>query len=107
MTPTLTTLSDGTAAFIDEGGSLNCFYRSALILSTYLKVDFTDKEDDFDAISWRLFYKFTSLTLHYSIYNGVSLFPTNTYAALKEPAKAALQLANAVKNKLAFSEKNK
>mgnify|MGYP001167414409 FL=1 len=43
------------------------------------------------------------MTLHYSIYNGVSLFPTKTRDALSKDNKAVVELANALEEKF-FNE---
>jgi hypothetical protein len=41
-----------------------------------------------------------AITLHYSIYNGISLFPTKTRDALNKDNKAVVDLANLIEAKL-------
>jgi hypothetical protein len=69
-------------------------------LSDDLQVNFTSKEDDFDAISWSFVMGHHELTLQYSIYNGISMFPTKTKDARKRDNKAVVELANVLEGKL-------
>ena len=61
---------------------------------------FKNKEDDFDAISWEFLLNHHELTLHYSIYNGISVFPTKTKDARRRDNKAVVELANMIRGKL-------
>lgn len=100
MSLTLRTTFGCTEAVLDSGGSLRCFYRIATLLSDQFSVAFTRKEDDFDAISWHFCLNKYALTLQYSIYNGITLFPTKLCAARKRENKAVVQLARVLQEKL-------
>ena len=103
MSLTLRTTLGCTEAVIADDGGLKEFYRVANILSQDLDVNFSHKEDDFDTIDWEFRFKGHNITLHYSIYNGVSLFPTKTRDALSKDNKAVVELANALEEKF-FNE---
>ncbi len=100
MSLTLRTTLGCTEAVIDGDGGLKRFYQVADILQDQLKVSFINKEDDFDAISWDFHLGHYSLTLHYSIYNGISMFPTKTKDARRRDNKAVVELANVLEGKL-------
>jgi|SRR5688572_19233227 len=100
MSLTLRTTLGCTEAVIDGDGGLKRFYQIASILTDHLNVAFTNKEDDFDAISWDFQLKNYLLTLQYSIYNGISLFPTRTKDARKRDNEAVVELANVLEGKL-------
>lgn len=99
MSLTLRTTLGCTEAVIADNGGLKEFYRVANILSQDFNVSFSHKEDDFDTIDWEFRFKGHNMTLHYSIYNGVSLFPTKTRDALSKDNKAVVELANALEEK--------
>ncbi|MEI9811018.1 MAG: hypothetical protein WDO16_25795 [Bacteroidota bacterium] len=100
MSLTLRTSLGCTEAIIADDGGLKRFYQVADILTDTFRVNFTNKEDDFDAIDWEFKFKGHQLTLHYSIYNGISLFPTKTRDALNKDNKAVVDLANLIEAKL-------
>ena len=100
MSLTLRTTLGCTEAVIDGDGGLKRFYQIADILSDDLKVAFINKEDDFDAISWDFTMGHNELTLQYSIYNGICLFPTKTKDARKKENNAVVELANVIQGKL-------
>ena len=100
MSLTLRTTLGCTEAVIDDDGGLKRFYQIADILSDDLQVNFTNKEDDFDAINWDFHLGHHELTLQYSIYNGISMFPTKTKDARKRDNKAVVELANVLEGKL-------
>ena len=100
MSLTLRTTLGCTEAVIDDDGSLKRFYQIADILAVDLKVNFSNKEDDFDAISWEFSLGHHQLTLQYSIYNGISVFPTKTKDARRRDNKAVVELANVLEGKL-------
>lgn len=100
MSLTLRTTLGCTEAVITDDGGLKQFYDVANILSNEFRIRFTNKEDDFDSIDWEFKFKGHYLTLHYSIYNGISLFPTKTRDALSKDNKAVVELANLVQTKL-------
>ena len=100
MSLTLRTTLGCTEAVIDDDGGLKRFYQIASIMSDDLKIHFIHKEDDFDAISWDFHMGHHELTLQYSIYNGISVFPTKTKDARKRDNKAVVELANVLEGKL-------
>jgi hypothetical protein len=100
MSLTLRTDLGCTEAVIDDDGELNRFYLIADILRTDLEVDFTNKEDDFDNINWDFSFGKHLITLCYSIYNGISLFPTKMQEASKRANEAVVELANVLEGKL-------
>lgn len=89
-----------TEAIIDDDGGLKRFYQVADILNNDFHVDFKQKEDDFDNIDWNFYYHGSNLTLHYSIYTGVSIYPTFTANASKGENKAVVELASVLQGKL-------
>jgi hypothetical protein len=100
MSLTLRTTLGCTEAVIDDDGGLKRFYQIADIISDYLKVNFISKEDDFDAISWQFMMGHHELTLQYSIYNGISVFPTKTKDARKKDNKAVVDVATMLQTRL-------
>jgi hypothetical protein len=100
MSLTLRTTLGCTEAVIDGDGGLKRFYQIADILTDDLQIVFTKKEDDFDAISWDFTLGHHHLTLQYSIYNGISVFPTRTKDARRKDNKAVVELANVLEGKL-------
>lgn len=103
MSLTLRTNLGCTEAVIADDGGLKRFYQVAGILSEDLKIKFSNKEDDFDTIDWEFRFKGHNLTLHYNIYNGISIFPTKTRDALNKDNKAVVELAGVLEGKL-FNE---
>ncbi|MFM2139224.1 MAG: hypothetical protein RJA57_1531 [Bacteroidota bacterium] len=100
MSLTLRNTLGCTEAVISDDGGLKQFYTAADILSRELQVKFINKEDDFDAIDWEFHYKGRALTLRYSIYTGISLFPTKTRDAMSKENKAVVELAGILEEKL-------
>ncbi len=100
MSLTLRTTLGCTEAIIADDGGLKEFYRVANILSQDFDVKFSHKEDDFDTIDWDFRFKGHNITLHYSIYNGVSIFPTKTKDALNKDNKAVVELAGVIEARM-------
>jgi hypothetical protein len=100
MSLTLRTTLGCTEAVIDDDGGLKRFYQVADILSGDLQIKFSNKEDDFDTIDWEFRFKGHNLTLHYNIYNGISVFPTKTSGADVKDNKAVVELANVLEGRL-------
>ena len=65
-----------TEAIIDDDCGYEKFYTSADLLEKNFNLTFTKKLDDFDTLYWDFEYLGSKLTLHYNIYLGVSVFPT-------------------------------
>lgn len=97
---TLRTTLGCTEAIISDDGGLKRFYQVAGILSDSFRINFTNKEDDFDAIDWEFKFKGHQMTLHYSIYTGISLFPTRAHEAVLKDNKAVEELAILIDEKL-------
>ena len=100
MSLTLRTNFGCTEAVISDDGGLKRFYQVAAVLSDEMKIKFSNKEDDFDTIDWDFRFKGHNLTLHYSIYTGISIFPTKTRDALNKDNKAVVELASVLEAKL-------
>ncbi len=107
MTLTLRTTFGCTEAIIDAEGNLKRFYQIADILSDELNVTFIHKEDDIDALNWDFTIHQYHLTLHYSIYNGISIFPTKTKDARKRENNAVIELAHILEGKLVTADMRK
>ena len=107
MSLTLRTNLGCTEAVIADDGGLKQFYQVADILSRDFNVNFSHKEDDFDTIDWEFKFKGHSLTLHYNIYNGISIFPTKTRDALNKDNKAVVELAGVLEVKLFNQDLNR
>ena len=71
----LKTNSGCTEAVIDDNCGISKFYSIASTLSDDLKVKFLNQIDDADSLDWDFKYKRIFLTLHYNIFNGVSIVP--------------------------------
>jgi hypothetical protein len=71
----LKTDNGGTEAVIDDNCGISKFYSIASTLSKELKVKFLNQVDDTETLDWDFTYKKNFLTLHYSIFNGVSILP--------------------------------
>jgi hypothetical protein len=99
MSLTLRTSLGCTEVIIADDGSLSLFYHVAGIIND-LRIKFVRKEDEFDSINWDFKFKGHNLTLHYNIYNGISVFPTRTSGADVKDNKAVVELANVLEGKL-------
>ena len=106
MSLTLRTTLGCTEAVIADDGGLKRFYQVADILTDSFSIRFTSKHDDFDAIDWDFKFKGHHLTLHYSIYNGISIFPTKIQAAVNKDNRAVVMLATLIESKL-FNQDNR
>ena len=107
MSLTLRTTFGCTEAVLDDDGSLKRFYQVADLLKELFGIQFINKEDDFDAINWDFFLARHRLTLHYSIYNGVSIFPTKTKDARRRENNIVVELASVLQEKLRLSDGRK
>ena len=100
MSLTLRTDFGCTEAIIDDDCGLKRFYEVADILSDEMDIRFTQKQDDFETLSWNFIYKNLPLTLHYNIYTGISIFPQKFREAARNENEAVVELAHYVENKL-------
>jgi hypothetical protein len=74
----LTTPYGATEAVIDDNCGVSKFYAIAGTLANDLQVRFLNQVDETDNLDWDFKYKDQLLTLHYNIFNGVSIFPQPT-----------------------------
>jgi hypothetical protein len=95
-----------TEVVISDDGGLKQFYHVADLLSQELGIKFLNKEDDFDTIDWEFKFKGQFLSLHYNIYNGITIFPTKTRDALNKENKAVVELAGMLEGKLLNERRN-
>ncbi|MET0242156.1 MAG: DUF3630 family protein [Flavitalea sp.] len=100
MSLTLRTDFGCTEAIIDDECGLKRFYEVANILSDDLQIQFQNKEDDFDTLTWDFRYKGHILTLHYNIYTGISVYPRKFREALKKENEAVIEVASFLETKL-------
>ena len=71
----LKTINGGTEAVIDDNCGISKFYAIASTLASELRVNFLNQIDDADTLDWDFKYHGQFLTLHYNIFNGVSIYP--------------------------------
>lgn len=67
---------------INEYSSLQQFYSFTTTLSQSKRVKFISKNDDADNIDWNFKYRKKPLMLQYNIYNGISLYSSDTNEVL-------------------------
>ncbi|MEO6406273.1 MAG: DUF3630 family protein [Ferruginibacter sp.] len=89
----LKTNSGGTEAVIDDNCGVTKFYAIAKTLADHLQIQFMNQVDDTDTLDWDFKYKDQFLTLHYNIFNGVSIFPQQVLQAKKQN-NAVREVAN-------------
>jgi hypothetical protein len=100
MSLTLRTDFGCTEAIIDDDCGLKRFYEVANILTDDLEIKFTNKEDDFDTLTWDFVFKNHILTLHYNIYTGISIYPRKFREALRKENEAVVEVASYLEKKL-------
>lgn len=64
-----------TEAVIDDNCGISKFYLIADTLEEELNVHFLNQVDDAETLDWDFEYKDNYMTLHYNIFNGVSILP--------------------------------
>ena len=82
----------GTEAVIDDNCGISKFYLIADTLADELNVKFLNQVDDAETLDWDFQYKSFYLTLHYNIFNGVSILPQSHTSKNKEEY-AVLEIA--------------
>lgn len=75
MSYQLKTTNGGTEAVIDDNCGISKFYAIATTLADDLQVKFLNQVDDAESLDWDFQYRGQFLTLHYHIFNGVSIYP--------------------------------
>jgi len=93
MSLTLRTDFGCTEAIIDDDCGLKRFYEVANILLDDLKIRFSNKQDDFDTLTWNFSYKGHVLTLYYNIYTGISIYPHKAKEAPRKDNDAVIEVA--------------
>jgi hypothetical protein len=94
----LKTNNGATEAVIDDNCGISKFYAIATTLAEDLQVKFLNQIDDAETLDWDFQYKDYFLTLHYSIFNGVSIFPQQV-KSVKKDNKAVMEVANYLERK--------
>ena len=100
MSLTLRTDFGCTEAIIDDDCGLKRFYEVANILSDDLDVRFSNKQDDFDTLTWDFPFRGYTLTLHYNIYTGISIYPRKFREAPRRENDAVIEVARFLEKKL-------
>lgn len=93
MSYQLKTKTGGTEAVIDDNCGISKFYAIAHTLAEQLQVIFLNQVDDSETLDWDFKYKGQFLTLHYNIFEGVSIFPQQIKSA-KIESTAVLEVAH-------------
>ncbi len=94
----LKTQTGATEAVIDDNCGISKFYAVANALAEELQVQFMNQVDDADTLDWDFKYKEQFLTLHYNIFNGVSIYPQQTENK-KNRNKLVMEVANFLERK--------
>jgi len=89
----LKTKSGGTEAVIDDNCGITKFYAIANTLAEHLQIQFMNQVDDAETLDWDFKYKDQLLTLHYNIFNGVSIYPQQL-VNVKNDDKAVMEVAH-------------
>jgi len=89
----LKTNSGGTVAVIDDNCGISKFYAIASTLADELKINFLRKTDEGETLYWDFKYKKFFLTLHYNIFNGVSILP-GSHDDNEKSNRMVLEIAN-------------
>lgn len=89
----LKTQSGATEAVIDDNCGISKFYAIANTLAEHLQVQFMNQVDDADTLDWDFKYKDQFLTLHYNIFNGVSIYPQRLKSKQQEN-QLVMEVAN-------------
>ena len=94
----LKTQSGNTEAVIDDNCGISKFYAIAETLTAELKINFSRQVVDIETLDWDFHYKDQLLTLHYNVFNGVSVFPQHVKNLLLEN-NAVLEIAHFLERK--------
>ena len=92
----LITKYGGTEVVIDDNCGISKFYLIADTLAEELNVTFLNQVDDEETLDWDFKYKSHLLTLHYNIFNGVSILP-HTIKGMQKENEAVLEVAQLLK----------
>jgi hypothetical protein len=75
MSYQLKTQFGATEAVIDDNCGVSKFYAIAHTLTEDLHVTFVNQVDETETLNWDFKYKDQFLTLHYNVFEGVSILP--------------------------------
>lgn len=100
MSLALRTDSGYTEAIIDDDCGYKRFHQVASILSNDLDIQFTEKSDSPDTSYWDFQFRGFTLTLHYNIYMGVSIFSPKFKEAIRKENEAVIEVASFLEKKL-------
>lgn len=89
----LKTTYGGTEAVIDDNCGIAKFYAIANTLTDVLQVKFLNQVDEAESMDWDFQYRGQFLTLHYNIFNGVSIYPQQIKNIVKDN-NAVLEVAH-------------
>ncbi len=94
----LKTTHGATEAVIDDNCGISKFYAIASTLADELQVSFITQNDGAENLDWDFQYKDNFLTLHYNVFNGVSIMPLQPKSP-KRDSKAVMEVANYLQSK--------
>ncbi len=83
-----------TEAVIDDNCGISKFYNIANTLVSDLKIKFMNQVDESENLDWDFKFKGNLLTLHYSMYNGVSIMPQMLKGNYTKQNNAVLEVAS-------------
>ncbi len=83
-----------TEAVIDDNCGISKFYNIANTLVSDLKIKFMNQVDESENLDWDFKFKGNLLTLHYSMYNGVSIMPQMLKNNYTKQNNAVLEVAS-------------
>ena len=95
----LKTSNGGTEAVIDDNCGISKFYAIANTLAVDLQVKFLNQIDDADSLDWDFQYRGQFLTLHYNIFNGVSIYPQHE-KSLRTDNNAVMEVAHFLEHRV-------
>ena len=95
----LKTSNGGTEAVIDDNCGISKFYKIANTLADDLQVKFLNQVDDAETLDWDFQYRGQFLTLHYNIFNGVSIYPQQEKSHLKD-SNAVMEVAHFLEHRV-------
>lgn len=95
----LKTTFGGTEAVIDDNCGISKFYAIARTLADDLQVKFLNQVDDAETLDWDFQYRGQFLTLHYNMFNGVSIYPRQVKSSSKNN-NAVLEVAHFLEHRV-------
>jgi len=95
----LKTSYGGTEAVIDDNCGISKFYAIANTLADDLQVKFLNQIDDAETLDWDFQYRGQFLTLHYNMFNGVSIYPQQQRNSAKNNS-AVLEVAHFLEHRV-------